>query len=653
MSEPPPYVRIQKIPEHVKEYWEGKYEWTEHNYDLYVPFLERVVRSGDREGWLADGGRVGFILSDRFLNVDYGQKIRAELPKSLRVNLLFDLRDTRVFQDALNYPAILIAERAHSAQEGNLEAARVFSSEVDFNALVGQFQRLRKNAKKASVAANDSLEVFPYPRSRLVGKGWWLMPANEQTVFDKLSKAPGKSVLEISCTSSGGFAGYQTSADSILVFDEVEDLKDLLQVRVRHDDDGCDKKRHELEKGALRPFLFGKDVGRWAVDWKRTWVMFPYDRYVKKQTLSGEAIEAWNLIPTKTNLGEFEFFEPSKILTLEKRFPNVWKYLCNHERELRAREDNRYAENKTDGLVWYAGGRPQNLDYYFRPKLVVQLLSRKNSFALDAAGQFVFQAGGKGGGVYGFAPGQQVKDLGALLAFFNSRVVDFLIKQTSSVYGGRFYSYADQFLRDVCVHEKILNARGGRLSKIAGLLTENAENRNAKSQQLATFPSAFEADLSRYEFDSLRKLAREWPGSAQLSIDIDHISVQEILYAFEVGYGAQRPFEFEHREHADCLAEALRGRNRKSLPLEDVLSLRLPIKPEGCKKLLELLQTTRQEVSEVNEEIASLDNELNELVYKIYEIRSDEQAVIEGFLQRYSSVSADSSVELTEDSDEE
>ena len=74
----PPYVRIQKIPEHVKEYWEGKYEWTEYNYDLYVPFLERVVRSGDREGWLADKGRLGFILSDRFLNVDYGKKIREE-----------------------------------------------------------------------------------------------------------------------------------------------------------------------------------------------------------------------------------------------------------------------------------------------------------------------------------------------------------------------------------------------------------------------------------------------------------------------------------------------------------------------------------------------------------------------------------------------
>lgn len=61
----PPYVRIQKIPEHVKEYWAGKYEWTEHNYDLYVPFLERAVRSGDREGWLGKGGRFAAFFSIR------------------------------------------------------------------------------------------------------------------------------------------------------------------------------------------------------------------------------------------------------------------------------------------------------------------------------------------------------------------------------------------------------------------------------------------------------------------------------------------------------------------------------------------------------------------------------------------------------------
>jgi hypothetical protein len=637
----------------VKEYWEGKYEWTEHNYDLYVPFLERVVRSGDKEGWLADKGRLGFILSDRFLNVDYGQKIREELPKSLRVDLVFDLRDTRVFQDALNYPAILIAERAHSAQEGSLEAARVFSSEVDFNTLVGQFQRLRRNARKASVAANDSLEVFPYPRARLVGKGWWLMPAAEYRLFRKLGAASGRRLTDLSCSHSAAFQGYATGADSILILDEVQDLGTHLKLRVRHDNDGCMKRFVEIEKEALRPFLFGKDVTRWSVNWKRSWMLFPYDRYEKGQTLDGRVVKGWNLIPSRQNIDKFDFLDPKSIELLEARFPDAWKYLRKHEPELRAREDDRYGEGKSEGDVWYGGARPQNLDYFFSRKIVLQLLSRRNSFAFDEDGRFVFQAGGKGGGVYGFAPGPDVKDLGALLAYFNSRVVDFLIKQTSSVYGGRFYSYADQFLRDVCVHEKILNARGSRLSKIASLLTENAESRNAKKQQLATFPSSFEAQLSRYEFDSIRKLAREWPGSAQLSVDIGYISVQQILYTFEVRYGTQRPFEFEHREHADCLAEALRARDRKSLALEDVLAIRLPIKPEGCKKLLDVLQRTRQELSNIGDEIASLDNELNELVYEIYEINSEEQAVIEGFLQRYSSVSDDSTVDLSQDSDDE
>ena len=254
----PPYVRIQKIPEHVKEYWEDKYQWAEHNYDLYVPFLERAVRSGDREGWLGKNGRLGFILSDRFLNADYGQKIREELPKSLRVDLLFDLRDTRVFQGALNYPAILIAERNNKIGEGNLEAARVFTSEADFSDLVTEFEQLRKEIKKTPISRSSALEAFLFPRAMLTGSGWWLMPPNELALFAKLRRVPGFPLIELSTTTSGGFAGYQTSADGILILDEIEDSSEHLKLRVRHEGDGCESKSIELEKGALRPFLFGR-----------------------------------------------------------------------------------------------------------------------------------------------------------------------------------------------------------------------------------------------------------------------------------------------------------------------------------------------------------------------------------------------------------
>ena len=447
----PPYVRIQKIPEHVKEYWEGKYDWTEHNYDLYVPFLERAVRSGDREGWLGKKGHLGFILSDRFLNVDYGQKIREELPKKLRVDLLFDLRDTRVFEGALNYPAILIAEQNTKTQESELEAARVFTSEAEFSDLVTEFNRLRKEIRNAPVARSASLEAFPFPRGRLAGKGWWLMPPDEQRVFDRLRRAAGKPLLELSATASGGFAGYQTSGDGILVLDEVKDLGEHLKVHVRHEGDVCEKTPIEIEKGALRPFLFGKDVDRWSIDWKGTWVVFPYDRYPRRRTLNGDEIEEWNLIPCKANIDKFEFIEPESIQLFEKRFPKAWRYLCNHEPGLRKREDGRYEENEPEGHLWYGATYPRGLDYYFRPKLVLQLLSRFTSVAFDSQGSIRLYRGRYRRCVWDRATRCTERAASLCGCGLNSRVADFCVKQVSSVFGSRFYSYGDQFIADIII----------------------------------------------------------------------------------------------------------------------------------------------------------------------------------------------------------
>jgi hypothetical protein len=157
---------------------------------------------------------------------------------------------------------------------------------------------------------------------------------------------------------------------------------------------------------------------------------------------------------------------------------------------------------------------------------------------------------------------------------------------------------------------------------------------------LESFPTSFERNLSRYELDSVGKLARECPGTAQLSVEFESISVEKTLYGYEVRYDSQRPFEFEHRDHAECLAGAFRTRGRKSLPLKEVLSWRLPVKPEGCRKLLELQEGTRRELGRVRGEVTSLEGELNELVYTAYEVTAEERQVIEGFLERYSSRSA-------------
>ncbi|HEX5483036.1 MAG TPA: N-6 DNA methylase [Terriglobia bacterium] len=653
----PPYVRIQKIPQHIKEYWAGKYEWTEHNYDLYVPFLERAVNSAGQEGWLGRQGRLGFILSDRFLNVDYGEKLRERLPESLRVDVLLDFRDTRVFAGALNYPAILIAERDGAARKGSLEAARVFTSEAGAQDVMSEFNVLRKKLDRNDSERSATVEVFKFPRQRLKGRGWWLMPPDEQQIFDKLTKDSAQKLIELTATSSGGFAGYQTSADAILVLDEAEDLGKTVKLWPRHEGNGCGcgKKPVEIEKDALRPFLFGRDVARWSIDWKRSWVLFPYDRYPKKESLEGDVVEEWNLIPSKANLDKFQFLRPEKIRLFEDRFPKAWKYLCKHEEKLRAREDHRYEQGKSEEHNWYGATYPRGLDYYFRPKLVLQLLSRRNSFAVDQEGKFVFQAGGKGGGVYGIAPASEVGNLRLLLAFLNSRLADFLMKQVSSVYGGRFYSYADQFLKGLPIIETILDENSTPARKLASLadqLTNNAAIRAELLRKTQMFPASFERDLSRYELNTIGHISTGHPTSAQLSLEPDAISVQSTLYGYEVQHGGPRTFQFGHREHAECLAAALRLQTRRSLTLKDTLEWRLPVKPEGCKKLLDLLARTQDESRRLVEQIASAEDELNEIVYQLYEISAAERSVIEGFLDRYSSYPAGSANGNEKDDDD-
>jgi hypothetical protein len=356
--------------------------------------------------------------------------------------------------------------------------------------------------------------------------------------------------------------------------------------------------------------------------------------------LVGEIIQERNLMPSKRNIHNFEFLKPETTQVFEDRFPKAWKYLGKHEAKLRGREDGRYHEGNALSHLWYGAARPQDLGHFFRPKLVLQLLSRRNSFAFDKSGDFVFQAGGKGGGVYGIAPGELATNLGALLASLNSNVADFMIKEPSSVYGGRFYSYADQFLKDLPVSEGILDAKSKASRLVSGLaesLTSVSENLGRLGHKIESFPDSFAGDLTRFELDSIGKLCRGKPTSAQISLNLDAISVERTLYGFEVKFGSQQPFEFEHREHAECLAEAIRARDRKTLPVKEVLTWRLPVKPEGSKKLLELLHQARDGWKLAGEKIEADEDQLNDAVYKLYGVTSDERKVIEDFLERYSS----------------
>jgi len=634
----PPYVRVQNIPSHVRDYWTDKYRWASGNFDIYVPFIERAVASGAHGGWLSNGGKLGFILSNRFENVDYAAELREFMPETFRLTLLFDMRDTRVFERAQNYPAILVGECCEEGRTGKALGARVFAAEQAFASLRKEYPSLANSAERQTVARSEGMEVFKFERAHLVRDGWWIMPEDERKLFTKLRSVPGKRLTELTATVSGGFAGYQTSADPIFVFEEVEDIGDELRVIPRYAQGNARQRPVTLEKGALRPFLFGKDVGRWLIDWQHTWVIFPYDQYEMKAGLFGEAgVIKWGLIPSEENLDEDAYQDPKSIKTIETRFPKLWAYLSIHEGELRRREGSKYAKSKKKmAPYWYGAGYPRGLDYYFSPKIVLQVLSSKPSFAIDESGKFVFTAGGTAG-VYGIALKNSSKArVSRTAGFLNSAVADFCVKQISSVFGNKYYSYGDQFIAPLVIPQTILESVE---------FQKRIEEAQAVSKQkagierlLSEGTRGLRSEMKKYDFKKVGEVCTEKPRVAKLALD-GKAAVQQTMFGYEVTV-CGKSLGFETRPYAEILSLLLNRIKQSSVETTDVLEWAVPETEQGANRMLELLNKRVAELQHLDEEHVSLEQWVSDYTFKAVGLSKSEISILTGFLKRFSNAEA-------------
>ena len=102
----PPYVRQELIPDALLAEYRSRYSTIYDRADLYVPFIERSLRS------LSEGGRLGFICADRWMKNRYGGPLRAMVAEGFHLKVHVDMTNTPAFHsDVIAYPAITIITR--------------------------------------------------------------------------------------------------------------------------------------------------------------------------------------------------------------------------------------------------------------------------------------------------------------------------------------------------------------------------------------------------------------------------------------------------------------------------------------------------------------------------------------------------------------
>ncbi len=102
----PPYVRQELIPDILMAEYRRRYSTIYDRADLYIPFIERSLRS------LAPEGVLGFICADRWMKNRYGGPLRALVAEQFHLRAYIDMTDTPAFRtDVMAYPAITIIAR--------------------------------------------------------------------------------------------------------------------------------------------------------------------------------------------------------------------------------------------------------------------------------------------------------------------------------------------------------------------------------------------------------------------------------------------------------------------------------------------------------------------------------------------------------------
>ena len=589
----PPYVSSQNIPDWQKQMLGEQYpDSATDQYDLYCPFIQRGLN------WLNDGDRLGYITPNQFMVANYGNGVRSLIDERAVVEQIQDFRDSGVFKDATNYPVISIfqIEDDEDTRENNtIRCGRVKSNinEDSGRELDQQIVATIRSEYNNPGYSDEYVDIYDFPQSRLTETRWPIMPEREWEIFEKIE---AKSDYVVGDVTEAVFQGIMTGRKGVFIV-EVLDAEMVKasdsggSVRIRSLEDGSE---HEIETDVLRPFIDGDEVERWQVTWGGLHIINPYRVVESSEEASVEPI------PEEIIASD---------LPLTMAYLNEYKDLLTNRSSLRSNQS------------WYEYSRPQNMDKFERPKLLLSKIAERATYMSDSEGTWYFTT------PYSVLLDSEQANLSKeMTAQLNSNVLDFYFKHIAAVKAGGFYEYLNQYITPVpCVvhqsdgeFDRIRRVVDGILS---ALHTENRSNR---------FPEAYLGDFTgEMDFIGYEWQTRRDPVNAEIQGDVDGEFTVQAGRSDEIKDPAMYSGDREARKRrAEYVHAAVDGRSVKS---GEETTIPIPRSDDGVVELLECLEADRTEVEETD--IAELEAEIDEAVYDLFDLTAEERAVVEDYLE--------------------
>ncbi len=226
----PPYVRQERLAA-LKPALAAGYATFAGGADLYVYFFEQGLRL------VRPGGRVGYVVTNKWLKAGYAEALRAMLadPARAETEAVIDFGHARAFfPDADVFPNVVVARRPDGSPAPAPETLTV---------AVPPRETLPDERLGAAVTAAS----FPLPRTALGREGWTLEP---KPVMDLLAKIKRAGVSLVEYAGVKPLYGIKTGFNEAFLIDTP--TRDRLVA--------ADPASAEI----IKPYLRGQDIQRWS-----------------------------------------------------------------------------------------------------------------------------------------------------------------------------------------------------------------------------------------------------------------------------------------------------------------------------------------------------------------------------------------------------
>lgn len=237
----PPYVRQELVGDQKTELAVSYPDVYDGVADLFVYFYARGL------DLLRENGMLSYISSNKYMRAGYGRKLRALLSEKNQIQTLIDFGDLSVFE-AIAYPSIIVVRKAQPAPD---HAPNILT-----------IDNLDTLERLGEVVAQNA---WTLPQANLLKQGWTLERPEILRLMEKI-RAAGRPLEEV--VQGKFYRGIVTGSNEAFVIDA--DTRERLIAQ--------DPRSAEV----IKPWLRGRDIKRWQVDWQQTYLIYaPWDFKLK------------------------------------------------------------------------------------------------------------------------------------------------------------------------------------------------------------------------------------------------------------------------------------------------------------------------------------------------------------------------------------